>query len=147
MRTTIQLQKILIPPIGCHLILTVKLNNKRANLVLDTGASRSVIDKEYLEEILPDLIHKDETNESAGVGASDLKSSVASIAVFKIGRILIRDFQLAVMDLSHVKNSYLQIGEHPIYGVIGGDILEKYAAKIDYSKLKLTLIEITELPI
>jgi hypothetical protein len=139
MNTKIKLEKIQIPPLGCHLVLTVYINQEATRLVLDTGASRSVIDKAYLESLLPKLIFNDESNESAGVGAADLLSYTTNILEFRIGNMKINNIQLACMDLEHVKSSYLKIEEDLIYGVIGGDILEKYNAVINYKDLELTL--------
>lgn len=138
-RTSIPLKKVQIPPIGCHHILTVVFDGVACNLVLDTGASRSVIDKEHLLSILPELAYEHQTELSAGVGSSSLETSTTVIKKIKIGNSTLKDFELAVMDLTHVKNSYLQINEEAIHGVLGGEILEHLNATISYKAQKLTI--------
>ena len=139
--TIIALKKINIPPLGVHLIIEVEVNGVPTKLVLDTGASRSVIDREYLSTIDDSLELKEEPSLSAGVGASNLESFTVILESLKIGALTIEDCEIAVMDLTHVKASYEQIEEDAIYGVIGGDLLLDYNAIIDYANLKLKLTD------
>ena len=136
----ISLQKVEIPPGGIHLALTAMLNGQSVRMVLDTGASRSVLDIDYFQELYPEANLKEELSDSAGVGASGLASYTSWVDSFFIEGFEVKDYELALMDLSHVKESYNQLGEETIYGVIGGDILERYEAIIDYSDLSLTLL-------
>lgn len=137
----IQLQKVEIPPGGIHLALNITLNEKQVRVVLDTGASRSVLDLEFFKELFPEAVLKEEVSDSAGVGASGLESFTSWIPSFYIEGLEVENYELALMDLSHVKTSYLNIGEEAIYGVIGGDVLEKFEAIIDYSDFSLTLLD------
>ncbi|MBL4710455.1 MAG: clan AA aspartic protease [Flavobacteriales bacterium] len=137
--TTIRLEKIEIPPLGIHLTLGVRVNGVSTNMVLDTGASRSVIDLDYLSEIIPELSLNEEEMSSASVGAGDLQSFTTILDLIEIEEFRISQFEIAVMDLTHVKSSYLQLGEEAVFGVIGGDILSEYDALIDYSALTLKL--------
>jgi hypothetical protein len=57
----------------------------------------------------------------------------------KIGDIVIPDYKTFILDLSHVNNSYAQIGIKHIDGVIGSDLLVEYKAIIDYEKKHLKL--------
>ena len=135
----VKLRKVEIPPIGMHLIIPVKINEVEVDFVLDTGASRSVVDIEFLNGIITDLELKKEESDSAGVGASDLASFTTSVRSFVVGNLIIKAFEIACLDLKHVKQSYENIDETPIYGVLGGDILNDYNAVIDYFKLTLWL--------
>ena len=137
----IQLQKVDIPPGGIHLALNVTLNENQVRMVVDTGASRSVLDLDFFKELFPDAELKEEESDSAGVGASGLTSFTSWIPSFFIEGFEVKEYELALMDLSHVKASYLHLGEEAIYGVIGGDILERFEAIIDYSDFSLTLLD------
>jgi hypothetical protein len=137
----IQLQKVDIPPGGVHLALNVTLNDTQVRMVVDTGASRSVLDLNYFKELFPDAVLKEEESDSAGVGASGLASFTSWLPSFFIEGFEVKECELALMDLSHVKASYLNLGEDAIYGVIGGDLLERYEAIVDYSDFSLTLLD------
>ncbi|OQA10334.1 MAG: hypothetical protein BWY67_01178 [Bacteroidetes bacterium ADurb.Bin397] len=46
---------------------------------------------------------------------------------------------MVLLDLSHVNQSYEILKLKPVDGVIGGDLLKRYEAIIDYSKKTLVL--------
>lgn len=137
----IQLQRVEIPPNGTHLALNITLQDQQVRMVVDTGASRSVLDLDFFKELFPEADLTQEASDSAGVGGSGLESFTSWVPSFNIEGFEVLDYELALMDLSHVKESYAQIGEETIYGVIGGDLLEKYEAIIDYSDFSLTLLD------
>ena len=137
----IPLEIVTIDPNGTHLLLNVSINGKPLKLVLDTGASRSVFDLDYLKEIEPDLKIHEEEAVSAGVGAINIISYTAVVENFGIGMKEIKNFELAIMDLAAVLQSYEKIGAAKIHGVLGGDILLKGNAIINYVKLELQLDE------
>lgn len=132
--TVIQLKKIDIDEIGCHLILEAKIEGEFIRLVLDTGASRTVIHSGFFDvELIP------EKEKSIGVGSSDLESYQISIALMQIGALNLVEYKVASMDLTNVIESYKKLELEPVHGVLGGDILEKYQATIDYKNHLLTL--------
>ena len=49
------------------------------------------------------------------------------------------DLDVALIDLSHINDLYHHAAARTICGLIGSDLLVKYKAVIDYSRLKLTL--------
>jgi hypothetical protein len=53
--------------------------------------------------------------------------------------LICNNYQAVAMNLSHVNYAYAQIGQKPIEGVLGSDLLKKYKAVIDYPKRKLYL--------
>lgn len=135
----IPLELVSIDPNGTHLLLDVTINHKPLKLVLDTGASRSVFDLDYLKEIEPDLIFKEEEATSAGVGAINMKSYTVVVENFGIGKHKMKNIELAAMDLAAVLQSYEKIGAAKIHGVLGGDILLKGNAIISYANRELKL--------
>lgn len=134
---TIPIKKIEIPPKGIHLLVTVIINTVKTLFVLDTGASRSVIDLNHLRQLKEDVVLSEEMDQSAGVGASDLQGFTANIGLFEIGELKIENFEIAAMNLSHVIESYEKLGNEPIYGVLGGEILDDFNGVIDYKKSTL----------
>ena len=137
----IQLQKVDIPPNGIHLALHIMLKDQLVRMVVDTGASRSVLDVDFFRSVFPEAELNQEQSDSAGVGGSGLESFTSWIASFQIEGFEVNDYEIALMDLTHVKESYAQIGEDAIYGVIGGDFLNQYEAIVDYSDFSLTLLD------
>ncbi len=124
---------------GCHPVVSAKLNNRSIRMVIDTGASQTVFDKSRIEELLgKDALERIKIL-SAGLGTSKMKSMLVHIEKLKIGEMVFSDNDFVVLDLSHVNNSYTLMGMKPIDGVIGGDILKRTKAVIDYGKKEMVL--------
>ena len=138
-KLTIKLTVIHIDNDGYHLMLKAKINGKMAILILDTGASKTVIDinqiNRFIKEPLPELSKKSST----GLGTNTMQSYTARLKQFQIGELKLKDYESIFIDLSHVNTAYSQIGIKEIDGVLGNDLLMKYKAKIDYKKKELSM--------
>lgn len=139
METKITLKKINIEETGCHLLLNAVLNGSIVRLVLDTGASRTVIDSNFYLENNPNELLKEEEEKSIGVGSSQLDSYLTKVPLFEIGELSLKNLEIALMDLSNVSLTYHNLGIGEVHGVLGGDILADNYAQIDYKKLTLCL--------
>lgn len=108
-------------------------------MVLDTGASKTVLDKNRLKRFVTnaDLVKNAEL--SAGVGTNVMETHSLTIKKVRMGGLVINDYYVAVMDLSHVNEAYQSLGMKPLDGILGGDLLYKYKALIDYDKLEMRL--------
>ncbi|PKP35908.1 MAG: clan AA aspartic protease [Bacteroidetes bacterium HGW-Bacteroidetes-17] len=142
MQTNIPIEILPIEDDGFHLLIRVKINGKKANLIIDTGASRTVFDETLIKNYLPDEYDDFETNEklSTGLGTNTMKSLAFSLKSLKIGDLNIKNYMAVILDLTNINDSYSKLKLPKIHGVIGGDLLSKYNAVIYYKakKLKLT---------
>lgn len=137
--TSVPLKILNIENDGSHIFVEVKINGKPAATLIDTGASRSVFDKERIrlyEENKTFIIHE---KLSTGLGTNSMPTAGIQVSHLKIGKLELNDFDIILLDLSHVNDSYASMGLQPIDGVIGNDILVRYRAKIDLSKNVLSL--------
>jgi hypothetical protein len=126
---------------GFHPLVKVVVLGKTFEVVLDTGASRTAFDKELLEEI-EGIAAMEETNcLSTGLGTTSMPSYTLTLPEFSIGDLDISNFQVAVLDLSMINHAYSQLERNPVLGVLGGDILMKYRAVIDYGEQRLSLYQ------
>lgn len=124
---------------GYHLGLEVSINGKNAFLLLDTGASRTVFDKNQI-----DLYNSNKIDlldeKSTGLGTNTMDIHTTEISNLEIGTKKIENITLALIDLSHVNETYEKLGFKKIQGVLGSDLLYKYQAVINYKSLELILI-------
>lgn len=137
MTTTIPLEIIDLHEDGYHPLVEVSIFGKPFTLVLDTGASKTAFDHGALLNEDAKLEVSDRL--SAGLGTNDMASSTAVIRDMKIGDLQIDEFEVAVLDLSTINIAYRQLNHPEVLGVLGGDILMKYKAVIDYGGGMLTL--------
>jgi len=145
MQTNVPIEILPIEDDGFHLMIRAKINGKKANLIIDTGASRTVFDETLIKNYLPKEYDNFETNEklSTGLGTNTMKSSAFNLKSLKIGDLNIKNYIAVILDLTNINDSYTMLGLPKIHGVIGGDLLSKYKAVVYYKakKLKLTYNE------
>ncbi len=139
MKYNIKLQHIPLEADGCHLLLEAKIGQEKLRLVVDTGASKTALDATWLREILPGLAFEKQEQASAGLGTTTMESALAVLPELKLGKLKIRHLAVAVLDLSHIRESYRLLGLGDIHGVLGGDVLLGYQASISYPKNRLRL--------
>ena len=124
---------------GYHLIVQAMVNGQPANLLLDTGASKTVFDEVRLTNFMDKkhFVHHDKL--STGLGTNSMESKLAIIDQFEFDGLIISNFETAVLDLTHVNESYEKLNIPAIDGVVGGDLLEQLNALIDYGNKILVL--------
>lgn len=125
---------------GFHIITEIELLDKKFKIVIDTGASKTVLDKETL--LASGIDEENFLNTdilSTGLGTNSMESFILTIPTLQLADWKIKNFQVAVLDLSSINYAYEQIGLERVIGVLGGDILSMYGAKIDYKKQELSL--------
>lgn len=125
---------------GFHIILHIELLDKEFKMVLDTGASKTVLDRHTL---LNSGIQEEKlTNTnilSSGLGTNEMQSHTFTLPYLKIGDWVINNFDVAVLDLSSINFAYHQMNVDPVVGVLGGDILVQYGAIVNYKNNTLQL--------
>ena len=137
-RNIIKLQLINLDVSSYHLIAQGEISGLPVNLVIDTGASRSVFDIVYLsEQIKPEKeggkIH------SAGISAEKVETFMARTDEFILGKLKLKDFPLILIDFSKINKVYNKVAGIKIHGLLGSDFLHTMNAVIDFRKLKMSL--------
>ena len=120
-----------------HYHVEGKVNGKKAEFILDTGASASVLDQARIAYF--DLKPKEHNAKASGLGATDFKVQRSINNKMILGKLLIGSYALKIIDLSHVNRALRSKGVKQIDGVIGADILNKKKAIIDCGNLTMYL--------
>ena len=133
MRTiTVPLILVNLQDNGFHILVEIVVFGQKLFAVVDTGASRSVFDKALLEANVESLQEHDE--QQAATIFSSTTTLVGTIPLLQIGGLKLSNYETVGLDLQSVSDTYLQMGQPPIAGIIGGDILVEFNCKIDYNK-------------
>lgn len=135
----IPLQLLDIEGEGFHVMVKGMIHGKEANFLIDTGASRSVFDPNTISTFIDDLEFEKKEGMTAGVGSSDLESATFRIDAFFIGGLEIADYEAVALDLENIHEMYEKLGLPRIDGIIGGDLLKRYKAIVNYKSKKLRL--------
>jgi len=124
---------------GYHLFADVRIKRFKLRMLIDTGASRSVLDKTFLQQHFKNMELVTADDKATGLGSNTITSKVATLPEFILGRLRLSDYTVAVLDLSHVNETYAKVSLPSIAGVIGSDIFFTHNAVINYSKKTLAL--------
>jgi hypothetical protein len=120
-------------------VLSVYDDQSTGYWLIDTGASKTVFDSNlagryHLTGESTDQVH------TAGISDKPLETTIAHLHGFSIGRLKLDDLRVALLDLSHINQLYAGATGMQICGMLGGDFLVQYQARIDYRKKILELI-------
>jgi hypothetical protein len=103
-----------------------------ANWIIDTGASKTVLDSNLNQFYEGVESENEEDYQSAGINQGMLDTTVGLIDFVKFGDLEISKLKVALIDLKHVNEIYEKYTRYKIAGLIGGDILMNYQCMIDY---------------
>lgn len=139
MKVEIPITIIAIENDGFHLMIKAKINGNKINLLIDTGASRTVFDINRMKDhIDTDNLEKNERL-SAGLGTNTMESQITVIERLEFSKLKIKKYHAVLIDMSHVNEMYQSIKLPLIDGVLGSDLLLNYKAIINYKKKVLKL--------
>jgi len=121
-----------------HLFVSGSINDRKYDLLIDTGASHTIFDTALIPEAPVDEAARREI-QSAGIHAGELKSSIGHIKKFRLGDLKRVNWTVVLIDLTHVNDLYQRFSDKRVAGLIGSDFLLKHKAIIDYKKKELVL--------
>lgn len=139
MRHKIPIEIIELESENYHLIISsVFSDGTKGNWVIDTGASKTVFDKNLKAHFLlsdekPDELH------SASVSEEPLETSIGYLNPFSFQKLKVENMKVALLDMSHINTLYSKVCNLEICGLIGSDFLLSHKAIIDYKKKRLVL--------
>jgi hypothetical protein len=124
---------------GKHILVKSRINGTRAFLLIDTGASNSIFDKNF---------HIFDTQNFEVIGGNASSSSFNSdIEEFYTGeeiKLSMGFFRVILENpiftqFGHVNTLYKSMGLPSIAGILGSDFLVEYNATLDFPNKQLTL--------
>jgi hypothetical protein len=128
---------------GFHLLVEIVVFGETHYAVLDTGASRSVFDKALMEKHIPqddiEVVRSAEENIATTLFSTS-STAQANLPKLRIGKLKLKNYQAVGLDLASVNEAYEHLGHPVVAGIIGGDILFKYKARINYKTMVMKLL-------
>lgn len=135
--TVIPVEIVELEDSSYHLIAKVEIDGIQGDMIIDTGASVTVID----QKIFPDKQNDDTMVKIQSGSVSGQISNVRLIKVgyFKIGGRKLKDFRLAGIDLDYVNDVYHKHLKRNVIGLLGCDFCVRYKVTINYQSKELTM--------
>lgn len=97
--------------------------------VVDTGASKSVIDRAVASFFVGE---ESEGSMATGLGKEMVETSMGVISDFRLGAIDFESLKVAIVDLHHINDEYSKYSDKRIAGLLGSDFFYRENATIDY---------------
>ena len=120
-----------------HFEVQALVNGLSARLLIDTGASRTVIARASVARLKVAITESEE--KAGGVGTSEHAVAYGVIETLELQSFHLSSLPVGVIDLSHVNQALEAHGGKSIDGAIGGDLMGNRAAVIDYQHAILYL--------
>jgi predicted aspartyl protease len=109
------------------------------DLIIDTGASHTMIDTGRAGRF--DLALENRGSRATGLGGSSQRVDSGRLEGVSFGAMRFDTLRVAVTDLSHVNELLRTMGNAPVDGIIGADVLMQQRAVIDYGSLNIYFLE------
>lgn len=139
MQTKIPIDIIELEASNYHLILSSQFEGaENGYWVIDTGASKSVFDKNLCDYILTVNVETEDLH-AANISEEPLKTSAGVLKPLFFGKLKVENMNVALLDMNHINELYQKITDYKICGLLGSDFLLKYNAVIDYKRKLLKL--------
>ncbi len=119
-----------------QLRVPVRINDTPASLILDSGASGTVIDVAFAKDLGLDA--RVAGDGGAGAGGR-LDTFTADVEELGFADLSLGARSVSVMDFRHVNDQLVALGETRPDGVLGADVLAQRAAVIEYEGPSLYL--------
>lgn len=113
-----------------HFEVQALVNGLSVRLLVDTGASRTVIARASVSRLK--LAITESETKAGGVGTSEHAVAYGVVDSLELQSFNISSLPVGVIDLSHVNQALEVHGGKSIDGAIGGDLMGSRAAVIDY---------------
>ncbi|UII80917.1 retropepsin-like aspartic protease [Flagellimonas sp. CMM7] len=120
-----------------HFEIVAKINGVSGRFILDTGASNTCVGMDKIDFFK--MVSEVSDIKAAGAGATEMETLVSSKNKIQIGDWKKKKQKIVLFDLVHVNEALTSHNALPVDGIIGGDVLKKGKAVIDYEKKCLYL--------
>lgn len=135
--TTLPVEIIELEDNSYHLIVKVEIDGIRGDMIIDTGASVTVVDQKMFQDKTNDETTVRLQSGSVSGQINDVKLFKADH--FKIAGRKIKNVQLAGINLDYVNEMYNKHLNRKIIGLLGCDFCVQYNVVIDYRNKTLSM--------
>ena len=121
-----------------HLKLVGHLDGRPIDIVLDTGAAKTIVDLSYCRS---EGIAVSDAGPGAGAGGITVSVYTLGDVWLTLEDLPVRSDGIFAIDMTNTNQKLMMKGADPIHAVLGQDVLRYHQAVIDYATLALFLKE------
>jgi hypothetical protein len=145
-KTEIPVELVIPDGVGVEMMAEIEINDYNLIVFIDTGASKSVFGLETAKRVFSLNEGDLHENERAAIGIDHLGigNELIMLEELNLGGIVLEKNGAITFDFQNINETYSMFNIPAIDGILGGDILKKLNAVIDYETFELRLSEIKE---
>ena len=121
-----------------HIVVDGRIDGTSITFIIDTGASRTIIDKCYADKLIK-IANMSEEPIATGLNAEQIPVELYKIPVLILEKIKFKNIQSLTADLTPINEVYSKLTGKRIGGLIGCDFLLKHVKRINFKKKYLTV--------
>ncbi len=136
-RLDVEVELVELEDSSFHLVVPVDIDGVKGDMIVDTGASVTVVERKLFEgKEADDTVVKIQSGSVTGQ-IEDVQ--IIRAEAFRLGGRKLKRVRLAAMDLEYVNEMYDKHLSRRIIGLLGSDFCVRYQVVIDYGSKKMTL--------
>ncbi len=124
---------------GYHIFCKLKVNGLKCRALIDTGASKTVLSKSLFKKLKLKEFKLTSDNRMTGIQPGTMNTKFVIVDTISIGKLEFINLVSGLIDMKHVDEQYKTLNIQPFQLILGGDILQKGKAVIDYKSKTLKL--------
>lgn len=136
-RATFPVEIVKLEDNSFHLLVKVEIDGIAGDMIIDTGASVTVISQDLFPEKIS--VQPAVTMQSGSVTGQIKDIRVVRADSFRIQGYTLKNVPLAAIDLEYVNHMYAEHLQRKIIGLLGCDFCVKYKAVINYRTQEMSL--------
>lgn len=121
-----------------HIVIDGKIDTIDLTLIVDTGASRTIIDKRYADKLVK-LDFGTENPIATGLSAEQIPVELFNIPMLSLEGVIFENVPSLTADLTAINDIYISLTGKPIGGLIGCDFLLQRVKGIDLKRKYITI--------
>lgn len=135
----LNLTLIELTPISFHIAIEIKIGRRKARMIVDTGASQTVISEDFTlrNHLETEIMQLD--NITIGIGQDALTPKYCMLPPLHFGQIAVHNLPGIVLPMEHINSTYAKLGIKPIDGILGNDIIVALKVVINLKKMSMKL--------
>lgn len=137
----LRFKSLSILPGTVQLLAQLKVQGRKVNMFIDTGASVTLFNLPHFHTLYPfdETQLTPEPEACKGIKDENSHFGTAQLSELRIGHVVMHDFQARLIDLDNVNGAYLKLGYPPLDGLLGNDLLFQLQAELQMADKKLII--------
>jgi hypothetical protein len=131
-KTKIPIEIIELEAESYHVLCRIIITNNPALFIIDTGASKSVLDKRFKQH-LTGLPSKTKRQQAVSVNKKIKEFGTGILPLMHVSGIRIEHTEFTLIDLRYLNRYYQHFSNYNIDGILGCDFLKAHRAVLDFS--------------